>query len=147
MMVLYNLNLRKMLFKDFYFDLTGTLMRKLPVALNKFSNNSRKQYYINIVKSCHNFELCNAILETIRKILACLDSSKAPGLDGISSKFLKDGAEVLAIPLCNLVNLSMKQSLFPGQCKIAKPKRLFKKALRVARKITGTSHCYLLCLR
>ena len=115
------------IFKDFYSDLAGTLVRKLPVALNKFNNNSTKQYYMNIEKSCHNFELCNATLETIKKILACLDSSKAPGLDEISSKFLKDGAEVLALPLCNLVNLSIKQSLFPDQCKIAKLKPLFKK--------------------
>ena len=26
-------------FKDFYSDLAGTLVRKLPVALNKFNNN------------------------------------------------------------------------------------------------------------
>ena len=113
--------------KDFYSDLAGKLVRKLSVALNKTNNNSAKQYYMNIEKSCHNFELCNATLETIKKILVCLDSSKAPGLDRISSKFLKDGAEVLALPLCNLVNLSIKHSLFPDQCKIAKLKPLFKK--------------------
>ena len=82
---------------------------------------------MNIEKSCHNFELCNATLETIKNILACLDSSEAPGLDEISSKFLKDGAEVLALPLYNLVNLSIKQSLFLDQCKIATLKLLFKK--------------------
>ena len=58
------------IFKDFYSDLAGTLVRKLPVALNKFNNNSTKQYYMNIEKSCHNFELCNATQETIKKILA-----------------------------------------------------------------------------
>ena len=63
---------------------------------------------MNIEKNCHNFELCNATLETIKKILACLDTSKAPGLAGISSKFLKDGVEVLALPLCNLVNFVSK---------------------------------------
>ena len=115
------------IFKDFYSDLAGTLVRKLPVALNKFNNNSTKQYYMNIEKSCHNFELCSATLETIKKILACLDSSKAPGLDKISLKFLKDGTEVLALPLCNLVNLSIKQSLFHDQYKIAKLNALFKK--------------------
>ena len=76
---------------------------------------------------CKNFDLCNAILETIKKILTCQDASRAPSLDGISSKFLKDGAEVLALPLCNLVNLSRKQSLLPDQGKIAKLKPLFKK--------------------
>ena len=78
---------------------------------------------MSIEKSCHNFELCNATLETI---LACLALTKIPDLDGISSKFLKDVAEVLALPLCNLVNLSIKRSLFPDECKIAKLKPLFK---------------------
>ena len=99
-------------------------MRELPVALNKF-NNSTNQHYMNIEKSCHNFELCYAALETIKNILACLDTSKAFGLEGLSSKFLKNGAEVLALPLRNLVNLSIKQSLFPDQCKIVKLQPLF----------------------
>ena len=77
---------------------------------------------MNIDKSCHNFELCNATLETIQKILACLYSSKAAGLEGISSKYLKDSAEVIALPLNNLVDMSIKESLFPDQCKIAKLK-------------------------
>ena len=115
------------IFKDYYSDLAGNLVRILPVALNKFNNNSTKQYYMNIEKSCHNFELCNSTLEIIKNILASLNTSKAPGLDGISSKFLKCCAEVIAVPLCNLVNLSIKQSLFPDQCKIAKLKHLFKK--------------------
>ena len=101
-------------------------MRKLPVVLNKSNNNSTKQCYINIEKSCHNFKLWNATLETNKKILTCLDLFKVPIWDEISSKFLKDGAEVLALPLYNLVNLSIKQSLFPDQCKTAKLKPLFK---------------------
>ena len=36
-------------------------------------------------------------------------------------------SQVLALPLCNLVNLSIKQSLFPDQCKMAKLKPLFNK--------------------
>ena len=116
---------------------------KLPAALNKFNNNSAKQHYMNIEKSCHNFELCNATLETIKKTLAYLDASKVLGLNRISSKFLKDTAEALHNP----VNFSIKQSLFPDQSKIANLKSLFKKALRMTRKITGPSYCCLLCLR
>ena len=56
-----------------------------------------------------------------------MDASKAPGLNRISLKFSNDGAEVLALPLCNLVNLTIKQSLFYDQCNIAKLKPLFKK--------------------
>ena len=102
-------------------------MRKLPVALNKFNNNSTKQYYRNIDSNCHNFELCIITFETIKNFLACLDTLKTLGLDEIFSKFLKNGAQVLTLPLCNLANLSIKQYLFPDQYKIAILKPLFKK--------------------
>ena len=75
---------------------------------------------MNIDKICHNFELCKATLKTIKKTLVYLDASKAPILDGISSKFWRDGAEASLLPLYYLVNLSLKQSFFPDQCKIAK---------------------------
>ena len=124
MMVLFNLSLQKMqiLFKDFQSDLAGNLVRILLVAINKFN-----EYYMNIEKSCHNFKLCNATAKTIKRILSCLNASKATGLERISSKFLKGGAQILPLPLCNLVNFLIKQSLFLDQCKIAKLKALFKK--------------------
>ena len=131
------------IFRNFYSDLARKPGQKSRVVLNKFKNNSTKQYYMDIEKSCHNFELCNATLETIKKTLAYLDASKVLGLNRISSKFLKDTAEALHNP----VNFSIKQSLFPDQSKIANLKSLFKKALRMTRKITGPSHCCLLCLR
>ena len=81
------------IFDDFYSDLAGNLLRKLPVALNKFNNYSQKQYYMNIEKRCQKFELYNATLQIIKKNLALLDASKAPGLDRISLKSLKYGAE------------------------------------------------------
>ena len=44
-------------------------------------------------------------MEIIKKTLACLDTSKTLGLDGIFSKSLKDSPKVIALPLCNLLNL------------------------------------------
>ena len=38
-------------------------------------------------------------------------------MERIFSKFLKDGAEVLLSHLRNLVHLSIKQSLYPDECK------------------------------
>ena len=59
--------------------------------------------------------------------MCCLDVSKAPAMDEISSRFLKDGAKVLAKPNCDIINVSIKLSTFPDKCKIAKLKPLFKK--------------------
>ena len=59
-----------------------------------------------------------------------LSISKAAGMDQIPAKFLKDGAEVLALLLGNIINLSIKLSTFPEECKIAKLKPIFKKVAR-----------------
>ena len=45
------------------------------------------------------------------------------------AKFQKAGVEVLALPLGNIINLSIKLSPFP-ECKIAKLKPLFKKGAK-----------------
>ena len=51
----------------------------------------------------------------------------APGSDNLSGKFLKDGATILAKPLSQICNLSIKYSTLPNDCKIAKLKPLFKR--------------------
>lgn len=86
-------------------DLAGSLARKLLVAVNKFYNNSMKQYDRKFEKNCLNFELCSAILEIIENIFPCLYTPEAPGLDRIPSRFLKDGVALL---LYNLVDLLYK---------------------------------------
>ena len=81
--MLFNLNLQKMkiLVNISSLILAGNLVRKWPLVLNKLNNNSTKHYYINIKKNCHNFEPCNVVLGTIKKILVCQDTLKALGLD------------------------------------------------------------------
>ena len=56
-----------------------------------------------------------------------LNPAKAAGIKNVPGKFLKDGTDVLTRPLSQLCNLSIKLNLFPGGCKIAKVKLLFKK--------------------
>ena len=59
------------------------------------------------------------------KHLPNLNENKA--MDNLSGKFLKDGATVLAKPISQICNLSIKYSIFPSDCKIAKLKPLLKK--------------------
>ena len=50
-------------------------------------------------------------------------SKKLPKLP----KLLKDGAEVLTKPICDIINLSIKLFTFPDKCKFAKLIPLLKK--------------------
>ena len=51
---------------------------------------------------------------------------KATRVDGIPSRLLKDGADVLAYPLTVLFNLSVQQCKIPGEWKKAKVMPLYK---------------------
>ena len=48
-------------------------------------------------------------------------------MDNIAGRFLKDGADILVIPIPQVCNLSMKFSHFPNNCKLANLKSLYKK--------------------
>ena len=117
-------------FKRFYSELAGGLQEKLPRAPNKFTSQTTRNYYTktSFYVSNHS-EFSNISEEVVEKILLSLNKSKTAGMDQIPAKFLRDGAEVLALPLGN-INLSI---IFPEECKIAKIaklKRIFKKGAR-----------------
>ena len=48
-------------------------------------------------------------------------------MDKTSGRFLKDGADILAIPVTQICNLSITLSVFPNNCKLAKHMPLYKK--------------------
>ena len=102
----------------------------LPKLLLKFNTDNTRMFYRKLNPNLEKFELVCITEETIKKLLCCLDVSKAPGIDEISDRFLKDGAEVLAKPICDFINLSINRSTFPGKCEIAKLTPLFKKGFK-----------------
>ena len=71
------------------------------------------------------------VSEKILTILKGLNPSKAAGIDNLLGKFLKDDAHVLARPISQLCNLSIKLNSFPRSCKIAKAKPLFKNGSKI----------------
>ena len=67
--------------------------------------------------------------EKILSILKGVNPSKAAGIDNLSGKILDD-ANVLAQPISQLCNLSIKLNSFPRSCKIVKVKPLFNKGFK-----------------
>ena len=63
--------------------------------------------------------------------LSSLKVNKSTGLDGISSRFLKDGADVIADPILHIINLSISSEIVPSEFKMARVKPLFKKGSRL----------------
>ena len=78
-----------------------------------------------------NFEFSETSPEKTLNILKGLNPSKAAGIDNLSSKFLKDGTDILTRPISELCNLSIKLNSFQRSCNIAKVKLLFKKGSKI----------------
>ena len=79
----------------------------------------------NIVPNGFKFSQTN--VTTVTKISENIDFSKAAGIDNLVGKFIKDGTQVIAFPITQICNLSIKSCSFPDACKLAKVKPLFKK--------------------
>ena len=97
--------------------------KKTAKDTQKITNQAIKSYYgktsCNVTNELSvKLELSNVSEEVIKKTLLNLDISKATEMDQIVAKFLRNGAEILALPLRNIINLSIKLSTFPGKCKI-----------------------------
>ena len=108
------------------------MLSKLPL---KFNTDKIMMFYEKLNPNLEKFELVCLTEETIKKLLCCLDVSKAPGMDEISPWILKDGTEVLAKPICDIINLSIKLSTFPDKYRLLNRHHYLKKDPRLTLKI------------
>ena len=124
--IVFNATKNCSIFKNYFSSLAQNLVSKLPLSSNTFSESKIASYYDNNAMSKDlNFQLLETFPGKILIILQGLNPSKAAGIDNFSGKFLKDGLHVLARPISQLCNLSIKLNSFPRSCKIAEVKPLF----------------------
>ena len=114
------------IFKYFFSNLAESLLIKLPNAVNKYNIESVFQYYSKFIIE-KPFHLSITSQKEDFKIIQNIDISKSAGIDNLSGKFLKEGAEILAKPLSEIFNLPITSRAFPNACKVAKRKLIFKK--------------------
>ncbi len=63
----------------------------------------------------------------VYKSLSCLNVWKAPGLDDVGHRILKECASGIAEPLCHIFNLSLIQGVFPDRWKAAVVQPIYKR--------------------
>ena len=77
--------------------------------MNKFGLLSVEAYYKNVLHLQENkFTFQTIESSSVLKLLKNVKVNKAAGMDNISRGFLKDGADILAIPVTQTCNLSIK---------------------------------------
>ena len=85
---------------QFYSCLASNLVTKLSIPPKRFDIESVKVFYSNKLGLSEGLFSFKPIQEeTVSKILQSLDIEKSAGIDNISGRFLKDGAEFLSRPL------------------------------------------------
>ena len=115
-------------FREFFCYLASDLVSKLPPPPNRFGLDTVRNYYQDILGLLPSkFKFSNVTEGLVLKLLKDMNIDKAAGIDNLSGKFLKDGPNILAKPISEICNLSIKYSLFPTDCQITKLKPLFKK--------------------
>ena len=100
--------------------MAGYLFKKLTKPPLKFNSEKTKMFCKELKPNIEKFELLCIMQYVTSKLIRCLDVSKASGMDEITSKCLRDGAEVLTKPICDIISLLIKLSSCPDKCKIAK---------------------------
>ena len=126
---IFNAKSTSNMFKDFFSNLATNLVSKLPNPPNKFGEIYFSSFY-KTLKLEEELTFTPVSRDSILKILNNLDTTKAVGVDNLNSKFLKDGAKILASPIAQICNLSISSSSFPNSCKTAKIKPLYKKGCK-----------------
>ena len=115
---------------NFFFKSCTKLNGKTPTGPNKFDINSVQEFYKPLNIEEEPFHFTKVSEKTISDFLKELKTNKATGIDDLLGRFLKDGSKVLATPIAQICNLSIKLSTVPDECKIVKLKPVFKKDLK-----------------
>ena len=93
------------------------------LAIGLVGTSSVCNYYQNILDlPPSKFKFLTVPEDFVLKLLKDMNEDKAPGINNLSGKFLKDRANIQAKPISKICNLSIKYS----DCQIAKLKPLFK---------------------
>jgi hypothetical protein len=113
----------------FFTTVASELVKKLAKAKGIYSVTS--QLFLNFYKrrNPHNKKLVLQPVteEFVFKELCSLNANKSTGVDEIPARFIKDGGNVIKVPITAIINQSITTGVVPQSMKYARVKPLFKK--------------------
>lgn len=92
------------------------------------SDNLDYQKYLTCINQ--RFQLQPTTIGKVFTLLNKLKKSKATGLDMISARLIRECADLICIPICDIFNQSINLGIFPDDWKLARVTPLFKEGNR-----------------
>ena len=96
---------------------------------SNISTSDTDNYLKYLTNTDKQFQLCPT-RDKVCSRLNKLNKSKATGLDMISARLIRECADLICIPICNIFNQSISLGIFPDDWKCAKVTPLFKEGDR-----------------
>ena len=96
-------------FLEFFCNLASDLVAKLPPSSNRFGLDTVHNYYqdtLGLLPS--KFKFSTVTEDLVLQLLKDMNTDRAADIDNLSGNFLKDRANILAKPISELCNLSIK---------------------------------------
>lgn len=110
-------------FNNHFSTIGPKLASKIPLS----DNNSHLHYLTGTDK---RFQFRPTNTNQILTLLNKLSKSKATGLDKISARLIRECADLICIPMCDIFNQSLNLGIFPDEWKCARVTPLFKQGER-----------------
>ena len=106
-------------FNEYFSTIGCTLSEKV------IGNDTDPMSFVTPVHG-NSFNFTSITIQETIDALNQIKSKKSPGLDGISTRLLKDATNIIAGPLVNIFNVSFQRAIFIDDWKLAKVTPVFK---------------------
>ena len=114
-------------FNKFYTTVADDLVKQLPASENKYNKSFVENFYKDRGVIPNSFSLHVVSQKDITNYVKILNPKKSTGLDGISSRFLRDASGAISSQLQYVMNMSINSSQVPDLLKSAKVIPIYKK--------------------
>ena len=106
-----------------------------------FPHDDPSQHVLEVTRLPSNSVLTNIRFSAlqVKQKLDNLKSGSAPGLDGLTTDFLKNNSAVMSVALSELYNMSLAEGRVPADWRLANVTPIFKKGSKVRPVITAQS--------
>ena len=113
-------------FNKLFTTIASILVDHLPPGKGKYGWSHVQKFYQSM-HTTTSFKIKVVSESVVLKILQNLNPSKATGLDQLSPRFIKDGANIIMSPLTHILNLSLVTGKIPDNLKSARVTPIYKK--------------------